>query len=162
MRSINKATLIGNLGTEPEMRHTTSGQAVCSFSLATNESWGGKDGSERQERTEWHKIVAWGRLAEICGEYLKKGRQVYIEGRIQTRSWQDKEGTKRYTTEIVAQDMMMLGGRDGGGGDFQGGGGGGGAARRPSQKVATPDKVADVPDAGAGSDFFDDDNDLPF
>ena len=142
MRSINKATLIGNLGTEPEMRHTTSGQAVCSFSLATNESWGGKDGSERQERTEWHKVVAWGRLAEICAEYLKKGRQVYIEGRIQTRSWQDKDGNKRYTTEINANTVNFIGPRtDGGGSGGSGspsGGNTGGGGSGPSSDPGPP------------------------
>lgn len=147
MRSVNKATLIGNLGTVPEMRATSSGTQVCNFSLATNESWGGKDGGERQERVEWHKIVAWGRLAEICGEYLKKGSQVYIEGRIQTREWTDKEGQKRYTTEIVAQDMMMLGGRESGSSE-----------PRRSPTPAAP-KPAPTDDAG---DYFDDDNDLPF
>lgn len=163
MRSINKVILIGNLGVDPEMRHTAGGQAVCNFRIATSESWGGRDGQERQEKTEWHNIVAWAKLAEICNEYLRKGRQVYIEGRLQTRQWEDKDGVKRYTTEIVAQNMMMLGGPGGGGGGGDTGGGGGNyAARTPNreaQRVAAP---ADVPDSGGGSDFFDDDNDLPF
>jgi single-strand DNA-binding protein len=109
MAGVNKAILVGNLGTDPELRYTPSGKAVANFSLATNEQWTNKDG-EKEERTEWHRIVAWGRLGEICGEYLSKGSQVYIEGRIQTRPWEDRDGNKRYTTEIIAQTMQMLGG----------------------------------------------------
>ena len=111
MASINKAILIGNLGADPEIRYTPSGTAVANFNIATREQWTNKDG-EREERTEWHRIVAWARLGEICGEYLKKGSPVYIEGRLQTRSWEDREGVKRYTTEIVASQMIMLGARD--------------------------------------------------
>ncbi|WP_462137593.1 single-stranded DNA-binding protein [Candidatus Mycalebacterium sp.] len=107
MRGVNKATIIGNVGSDPEMKYTGSGQAVANFSVATNESWTTKEG-EKQERTEWHKIVAWGRLAEICGQYLSKGKPVYIEGSIQTRKWEDKEGNTRYTTEIRARDMQFL------------------------------------------------------
>ena len=106
--SVNKVILIGNLGSDPEVRYTPSGQAVANFNIATNESWKGKDGQD-QERTEWHKIVVWGKLAEICGEYLGKGRTVYVEGRLQTREWADKEGHKRYTTEIVANTVQFLG-----------------------------------------------------
>ena len=119
-RGVNKVILIGNLGGDPELRQTPSGTSVATFTLATNETWTDKDG-QRQERTEWHRIVAWSRLAEICGQYLRKGRQVYIEGRLQTRSWEDKQGNQRKTTEIVAQNMQMLGGR----GPDQGGAGGG-------------------------------------
>ena len=108
MASVNKAILVGNLGADPELRYTPSGTAVANFNLATREQWTNKEG-EKTERTEWHKIVAWGRLGEICGEYLHKGSQVYIEGRIQTRSWEDREGNKRYTTEVVASTMQMLG-----------------------------------------------------
>ncbi len=161
MRSLNKATIIGHLGTDPEMRHTPSGQTVVNFSVATNESWGGRDGQERQEKTEWHRIVAWGRLAEICNEYLRKGRQVYIEGRLQTRSWDDQQGQKRYMTEIIASNMMMLGGR-GGEGEY-GGGGGGGMSRQsaPPQTVASP--PADAPsDSSSSADYFGSDDDLPF
>ncbi|MCB2181157.1 MAG: single-stranded DNA-binding protein [Desulfobulbaceae bacterium] len=104
---INKAILIGNLGGDPEVRYTQSGTAVANFSIATTEKWKGQDG-QMQEQTEWHKIVAFARLGEICGEYLSKGSKVYIEGRIQTRSWEDKDGNKRYTTEIVAREMKML------------------------------------------------------
>ncbi|MFQ5599886.1 MAG: single-stranded DNA-binding protein [Candidatus Krumholzibacteriia bacterium] len=108
MASVNKAILIGNLGADPELRYTNSGTAVANFRIATNERWNDKNG-EQQERTEWHNIVAWGKLGEICGKYLKKGRPVYIEGRLQTRSWDDQSGNKRYTTEVVALVMQMLG-----------------------------------------------------
>ncbi|MFQ5787442.1 MAG: single-stranded DNA-binding protein [Thermodesulfobacteriota bacterium] len=107
MRGINKVILIGNLGRDPEIRYTASGQAVANFTLATTEGRTNKDG-EKQDFTEWHRIVAWGRLAEICGEYLSKGRMVYIEGTLRTRSWEDKEGRKRWTTEILARNMQML------------------------------------------------------
>ncbi|MBM3307262.1 MAG: single-stranded DNA-binding protein [Candidatus Eisenbacteria bacterium] len=109
-RGVNKVILVGNLGSDPELRSTPGGTSVASFTLATNEGWNDKDGV-RQERTEWHRIVAWGKLGEICSQYLRKGRQVYIEGRITTRSWEDKQGGQRKTTEIVAQNMIMLGGR---------------------------------------------------
>ncbi|MGB7292746.1 MAG: single-stranded DNA-binding protein [Thermodesulfobacteriota bacterium] len=108
MRGINKVILIGNLGRDPELRYTASGQAVANFTIATTESRTNK-GGERQDFTEWHRIVAWGRLAEICGEYLSKGRMVYIEGTLRTRSWEDKEGRKRWTTEVLARNMQMLG-----------------------------------------------------
>ncbi len=110
MASINKVILIGNLGRDPEIRYTASGTAVANFTVATTENWTNKDGA-KETRTEWHRIVAWGRLGEICGEYLSKGKSVYIEGRIQTREWEDKEGNKRQTTEIVAYQMQMLGGK---------------------------------------------------
>ncbi|MGQ0793437.1 MAG: single-stranded DNA-binding protein [Deltaproteobacteria bacterium] len=109
MRGVNKAILIGNLGRDPEIRYTSGGQAVANFTIATTESRMGKDG-QREDITEWHRVVAWGKLAEICGEYLTKGKSVYIEGAIRTRSWEDKEGAKRWTTEIVARNMQMLGG----------------------------------------------------
>ncbi|HVV81617.1 MAG TPA: single-stranded DNA-binding protein [Kofleriaceae bacterium] len=126
---VNKVILIGHLGGDPELKYTPSGAAVCEFRLATSESWKDKNG-QRQERTEWHRIVVWGKIAEICGKYLAKGRQVYLEGRIQTRSWDDKEGQKRYMTEIVATDVQFLGsGRDGAGGGAGGPGGGGGGRR---------------------------------
>ena len=110
--SVNKAIIIGNLGRDPEIKFTQNGQAVCNFSVATTEKWRDKSGSD-QEQTEWHRIVTWGKLAEICGEHLSKGRQVYVEGRIQTREWNDKQGEKRYTTEINAREVKFLGGRDG-------------------------------------------------
>jgi single-strand DNA-binding protein len=108
---INKAILIGNLGRDPEVRYTADGRAVANFSIATSEKWKDKNTGEMVERTEWHNIVAWGKLGEICGEYLSKGRQVYIEGRLQTRSW-EKDGVTRYTTEVIASEMKMLGARD--------------------------------------------------
>ncbi len=125
MASLNKVLLIGNLGKDPEVRYTTSGTAVASFSLATSERLKNK-GGEWEERTEWHNITLWGRLAEIAGEYLAKGKSVYLEGRIQTRKWQDRDGTNRYTTEIVADRMQMLGARNGSGTTGGGNGGAGG------------------------------------
>jgi single-strand DNA-binding protein len=112
---VNKAILVGNLGRDPEVRYTPGGTAVANFTVATSERWKDKTTGEMKEQTEWHRIVAWGRLGEICGEYLARGKQVYIEGRIQTRSW-EKDGVTRYTTEIVAQEMKMLGTRDSGDG----------------------------------------------
>jgi single-strand DNA-binding protein len=106
--SVNKVTIIGNLGQDPETRYTPSGVAVCNFSVATSESWKDKDSGEKKERTEWHRIVAWGKLGELCGEYLSKGKKAYIEGKLQTREWEDKQGVKRYTTEIVAKDVVFL------------------------------------------------------
>jgi single-strand DNA-binding protein len=120
MAGVNKVILVGNLGKDPEVRYTADGTAVASFSIATSQRWTNKDG-ERVERTEWHKIVAWRKLGEICGQYLSKGKQVYIEGRLQTRSWEDKDGNKRWTTEIIAQTMQMLG-RAGDVADTQGSG----------------------------------------
>jgi single-strand DNA-binding protein len=145
MASINKVILIGNLGADPEMRNTPSGQPVTTLRLATNERWTGKNG-EQNERTEWHRVIVWGKQAEICNEYLRKGRQVYVEGRIQTREWQDKEGQKRYTTEIVAQTVQMLGSRGEGGG---GGGGRGGEGQVEEEYAGEP--AASAPD-----------DDLPF
>ena len=115
MASVNKAILVGNLGKDPEVRYLPEGGAVCNFSIATTETWKDKAG-EKQEKTEWHRISMFGKLAEIAGEYLKKGSSVYVEGRIQTRKWQNKEGQDQYTTDIVADRMQMLGGRSGGGG----------------------------------------------
>ncbi len=107
--SLNKVMLIGRLGQDPEFKMTPSGNGVCNFSVATSENWTDKSG-EKQERTEWHRIVVWGKLAELCNQYLSKGRQAYIEGKLQTRSWEDKEGQKRYTTEIVANTVQFLSG----------------------------------------------------
>ena len=112
MAGINKAILIGRLGADPEVRYTPSGVAVANFNIATSEEWKDKETGEKKERTEWHRIVVWSKLGELCGEYLSKGRQVYIEGRIQTRSWDDRDGNKRYTTEIIATDVQFLGGRE--------------------------------------------------
>ncbi|APG24267.1 single-stranded DNA-binding protein [Syntrophotalea acetylenica] len=128
--SVNKVILVGNLGKDPELRYTASGTAVANFSLATTERFKDRDGNS-QEKTEWHNIVAWRQLAEICGKYLTKGRQVYIEGKIQTRSYEDRDGNKRYITEIVADQMQMLGRA---GDDNSGGGGGGYQRREPRQE----------------------------
>jgi len=137
MASVNKVILIGNLGRDPETRYTTGGDAVTNLRIATTETWKDKSG-EKQEKTEWHTVVLFGRQAEVAGEYLKKGRPVYIEGRLQTRKYTDKEGVEKYSTEIVGDRMQLLGGREGGGG---GGGGdvefsGGGAASRSSSGAA--------------------------
>ena len=150
--AINKAILVGNLGKDPELRYTASGQAVATFSLATTEKFKNK-GGEQQERTEWHNIVAWGPLAEICGKYLVKGKQVYVEGRIQSRTYDDRDGNKRYITEIVISDMQMLGGRPG---EETGGG----AGARPARAAgATPvrEPIAVPEDAP-----FNPDDDIPF
>lgn len=149
-RGVNKVILIGNLGKDPELRYLPSGGAVANVTLATSESWKDKQTGERQERTEWHNVVFYSRLAEIVGEYLRKGSKIYVEGRIQTRKWQDKTGADRYTTEIIAGEMQMLDGRG------EGGGGGGSPARR-SSAPAREDATADV---GGGAPDFDDD--IPF
>lgn len=121
--SVNKAIVLGNLGRDPEVRYTQSGNPVANLNIATNRVWTGKDG-QRNEETEWHRVVVFGKTAENCAKYLSKGRQVYVEGRLQTREWEDRDGNKKYTTEIVANDVQFLSG--GGSGDFGGGGGGGG------------------------------------
>lgn len=113
-RGLNKVMLIGHLGADPEIRYTANGSAVANINLATSESWKDRESGERQERTEWHRVVMFAKLAEIAGEYLRKGSQVYVEGRLQTRKWQDRDGHDRYTTEIVASEMQMLSGRGGG------------------------------------------------
>ncbi len=143
MSGVNKAILVGNLGSDPELRHTSGGTPVANMSLATSEGFKNREG-QRETRTEWHRVVAFGKLAEICGQYLKKGKQIYIEGRIQTRSWEDQAGNKRYTTEIVANQMVMLG-RAGEGGYEQ------------SDSQETPFDSGDSQAPAA-----DDDDDLPF
>lgn len=171
-RGVNKVILIGNLGADPELRYTGSGTAVCNFRLATNESYKDNNG-EWVEKTEWHNVVAWSRLAEICGEYLKKGRTVYIEGSLQTRSWEDRDGNTRYTTEVKARDMQMLGGRDGdngGGGYNQGGGysqGGGqrqqgGGQRQQGGGQRQQGGGQRQPAGPSNDDVFSPDDDLPF
>lgn len=129
MASLNKVILIGNLGADPEIRYTASNTAVTNFRIATTERWNDKQSGERREQTEWHRIVVWGRQAEHCNEYLSKGRSVYVEGRLQYREWEDKDGNKRWTTEINANQVLFLGGRGegGGGGSYGGGQGGGGS-----------------------------------
>ena len=153
-KSVNKVILIGNLGKDPEVKYTPSGTPVAKFSLATNERFKDKAG-EWQDRTEWHNIVAWQRLAEIVGEYVKKGQKVYIEGRIQTRSWDDKDGQKKYMTEIIANDLVLLGGR-GEGGDHEGGGSRGRSASAGSFDQRAPEH--EPAPAGAGIT----DEDIPF
>lgn len=168
--SLNKVMIIGNLGADPELRYTSNNQPVTTLSVATNEVWGGKDGGEKQERTEWHKVVVFGRTAENCANFLKKGRSVYVEGRIQTRDWEDKEGQKRYTTEIVAQSVQFLSGDGGGGGgnypsdDFGGGGGnrgggGGGGSRGGSSSGGGGNRGG-----GGGGNYNQafEDEDIPF
>lgn len=149
MASLNKAILIGNLGKDPEMRYTPSGAAVCNFSIATTERWKNKDNGQLEEKTEWHNIVVWGKQAENCKEYLAKGRMVYIEGRLQTRSWEDKEGHKRYTTEVIAQTVQFLSPR---------------GATSGTSVAAPAASTAVSPAAGTdqGPPPFDADDDIPF
>lgn len=151
-RGINKVILVGNLGKDPETRYMPSGKAVTNFSIATSESWTDRQSGDKQERTEWHNVVLFDKLGEIAAEYLRKGSQVYIEGSLRTRKWQDKEGKDRYTTEIVGRDMQMLGGRGGAGG----GSGGGGGEMRQSRPAPAEDRAAPPSDDGG----FDDD--IPF
>lgn len=157
MRSVNKVILIGHLGRDPEKKYTSAEtpRAITNFTLATNESWNDRDGN-RQERTEWHRVVTFGRLAEICAEYLAKGRQVYIEGRLQTRSWEDQQGQKRYMTEVVADNLVFLGRGDGPGERSGGGGGGGYQDRGPA-----PGGDSRGGGGGGGGGGFNDD-DIPF
>ena len=145
-RGINKVILIGHLGQDPEVKYMPSGQAVCNISVATTESWNDKSSGEKIEKTEWHRVVFFRRLAEIAGEYLRKGSQVYVEGRLQTRKWQDQSGSDRYTTEIVANDMQMLGSK------------GSGAAMIHQEGPSSPEPVQ----ASTGSSTDDFDDDIPF
>ncbi|HAY44889.1 MAG TPA: single-stranded DNA-binding protein [Gammaproteobacteria bacterium] len=161
-RGINKVIVLGNLGRDPEIRYASNGSAIANFSIATSESWNDKNSGEKVEKTEWHRVVAYRKLAEIIGEYLKKGSQVYIEGKLQTRKWQDKDGQDKYTTEIVANDMQMLGSR----------GDSGGASRNdnydqsapqqsaPQQPAASASGAGAAPAASPGGGDFDDD--IPF
>lgn len=153
-RGINKVILVGNLGQDPEVRYTSGGAPVANLRIATSESWKDRSSGERVERTEWHTVVLFGKLAEIAQQYLRKGQQVYIEGRLQTRKWQDRDGNDRYSTEIVASDMQMLGGRGGGAVPMDDGNYG----SRPRQD-ARPAQSATA-DAAPGDDFEDDD--IPF
>ena len=152
MASVNKVILVGNLGRDPETRYTTSGDAVTNIRVATTDTWKDKNG-EKQERTEWHTVVFFGRQAEIAGEYLKKGKQVYIEGRLQTRKWQDKEGQDRYTTEIVADRMQMLGSREGSNAAV---------AAEPSERSAEARSSAKGSGAPVKKNVDDLDDDIPF
>ncbi len=165
-RGINKVILIGNLGRDPETRYTQGGSAVTNLRLATAESWKDKQTGEQQERTEWHSVVCFARLGEIAGEYLRKGSKVYIEGRLQTRKWQDKDGNDRYSTEIVANDMQMLDSRGGEAGDppmRQSGGAPRNQAARGDKRAAEPQSQGSDRYDSSTSDFGDDiDDDIPF
>lgn len=147
-RGINKVILVGHLGQDPEVKYMPSGGAVANVSIATTESWKDKNTGEKVEKTEWHRVVFFARLAEIVGEYLRKGSQIYVEGRLQTRKWQAKDGTDRYTTEIVASEMQMLGGKGGGGGNFE---------KAPAADNSPAD-YSNAPPSGS-ADF---DDDIPF
>jgi single-strand DNA-binding protein len=175
MASINKVILIGNLGRDPEVRYTPNGAAICNVTIATSRNWKDKNSGEKMEETEWHRVVFFDRLAEIAGEYLKKGRPVYVEGRLKTRKWTDKDGVEKYTTEIMADNMQLLGGREGGGGDEGGGGGGsysrgsqgggdtGGGAPRQERSAPAARPAPSKPAATKSSTGFDDmDDDIPF
>jgi|ERR1700728_1498835 single-strand DNA-binding protein len=165
-RGINKVILIGNLGADPETRAMPSGTTVANLRVATSESWRDKQSGEQQERTEWHRVAFFGRLAEVAGEYLRKGSQVYIEGSLRTRKWQDKQGNERYSTEIIGNELQMLGGRGGAGGAAGGGAAGGGAAGgaeggRGGGGPAYAEEAAAGGGSGRGtSEDFDDD--IPF
>ncbi|UXI67156.1 single-stranded DNA-binding protein [Tahibacter amnicola] len=160
-RGINKVILVGNLGADPETRYTPGGSAITSIRIATSESWKDKQTGEQQERTEWHRVKFFGRLAEIAGEYLKKGSQVYVEGKLRTEEW-EKDGVKRYSTDVIADEMQMLGGRGGEGGGSGGMGGGGGrerSERGPARgPQSAPQRSAPMPVQNTG---FDDDE-IPF
>lgn len=169
MASINKVILIGNLGKDPEVRYTPNGAAICNITIATSRNWKDKNSGDKVEETEWHRVVFYDRLAEIAGEYLKKGRPVYVEGRLKTRKWQDKEGKDNYTTEVIAENMQLLGGRDGGGsggGGYDAGDEGGSpraAAPRPTSQAARPAPAPAPRPAPKSSGGFDDmDDDIPF
>jgi single-strand DNA-binding protein len=168
MASVNKVILVGNCGRDPEVRYTANGAAICNISLATSRQWKDKTTGDRQEETEWHRVVFYDRLAEIAGEYVKKGRSVYVEGRLKTRKWTDKDGVEKYTTEVVADQMQLLGSREGGG---MGGGMGGGDTdeARPARSAA-PGRSAPAPRPSpapapaqrAATGFDDMDDDIPF
>ncbi|MDR2093661.1 MAG: single-stranded DNA-binding protein [Azoarcus sp.] len=171
MASVNKVILIGNLGRDPETRYMPSGDALATITLATTETWKDKTSGERREATEWHRVVFFGKLAEIVAQYLKKGRQVYVEGSLRTRKWQDKDGNERYTTEIRADDMKMLGSREGGGGDVSASYGGrdgdypatapapAPARQSPPASEAPPARAPAGGDSGGFGNF---DDDIPF
>ncbi len=165
MASVNKVILVGNLGRDPETRYMPDGGAITNISIATTSSWKDKSG-EKQEQTEWHRIAFFGKLAEIAGEYLKKGSQVYVEGKLRTRKWQDKDGADKYTTEVIADAMQMLGSRQGQGGGDSGGGGRDydrGAPSGPPSGGSTSKPAGAAKAGGGGAAKFDDmDDDIPF
>ncbi len=163
MASVNKVILVGNLGRDPEVRYAPSGAAICNVTIATSRNWKDKTSGERQEETEWHRVVFYDRLAEIAGEYLKKGRPVYVEGRLKTRKWTDKDGVEKYTTEIIASEMQLLGGREGAGDDA-----GGGAERAPRSAPAArapapaPSSAPSRPAPKSATGFDEMEDDVPF
>ena len=158
-RGVNKVILVGNLGADPETRYGASGNAITNIRIATSESWTDRQTNERRENTEWHRVVMFGRLAEVAEQYLRKGRQVYIEGRIQTRKWQGQDGQDRYTTEIVANDMQMLGGRGDTGGDADDWNRSSGPPAQPPAGGRAPARSAAPPSGGNDPDI---DDDIPF
>jgi single-strand DNA-binding protein len=175
MASVNKVIIVGNLGKDPEVRYMPSGSAICNVNIATTRTWKNKESGDKNEETEWHRVVFFDRQAEVAGEYLKKGSSVYVEGRLKTRKWTDKEGVERYTTEIVAEVMQLLGSRQGMGGgahgDDEGGGGGGGgnygersapqrSAPAPASRPAPAPAPRPAPKSATGFDNMDDD--IPF
>lgn len=169
MASINKVIIIGNLGRDPEVRYTPSGAAVCNVSVATTRNWKDKNSGDKVEETEWHRVVFYDRLAEIAGEYLKKGRSVYVEGRLKTRKWQDKDGKDNYTTEIVAENMQLLGGREGGGNYGGGNAGGsddgysrGGDHGEAPARAAAPRQAPAASGSRPAASLEDMDDDIPF
>jgi single-strand DNA-binding protein len=167
MASVNKVIIVGNLGRDPETRYSASGDAMCNITIATTDTWKDKQSGEKREATEWHRVTFFGRLAEIAGQYLKKGSQVYVEGSLRTRKWTDKEGIERYTTEIRADEMKMLGRREGsgeGGGNYGGGGYASSENRNAGGGAPTPN-YAPTPPAGQKKPAFSDDfgdDDIPF
>ena len=163
MASVNKVIIVGNLGRDPEVRYTPNGSAVCNVTVATSRVRKNKDSGEKSEDTEWHRIVFFDKLAEIAGEYLKKGRSVYVEGRLQTRKWTDKDGVEKYTTEIVATEMQMLGSREGMGGGAPSSDDGGGSYERSAPASRPAGAAANRPAAAKSSSGFSDmDDDIPF
>ncbi|QTB98848.1 single-stranded DNA-binding protein [Alcaligenes sp. SORT26] len=174
MASVNKVILVGNLGRDPEVRYSAEGSAICNISIATTSQWKDRTSGERREETEWHRVVFYNRLAEIAGEYLRKGRPVYVEGRLRTRKWTGQDGQDKFTTEIIAEQMQMLGGRDGdmgggggsmGGGEYGGGGGGGAPAPQRAQRPAPQQQQqqqAPRNTAPMSDNLADMDDDIPF
>jgi single-strand DNA-binding protein len=163
MASVNKVIIIGNLGKDPEVRYAPSGSAICTLAIATSRQWKDKTSGERQEETEWHRVSMFDRMAEVAAEYLKKGKSVYIEGRLKTRKWTDKEGVERYTTEIMADRMEMLGSREGGGmGGDEGGESAPAPRARPAATAPARSAPASKPAAKSSTGFDDMDDDIPF
>ncbi|WHQ42434.1 single-stranded DNA-binding protein [Alcaligenes faecalis] len=172
MASVNKVILVGNLGRDPEVRYSSEGSAICNISIATTSQWKDRTSGERREETEWHRVVFYNRLAEIAGEYLRKGRPVYVEGRLRTRKWTGQDGQERFTTEIIAEQMQMLGGRDGGdmgggsmgGGEYGGGGGGAPAPQRAQRPAPQQQQQQQAPrnNAPMSDNLADMDDDIPF